>query len=64
MLYHSIQPYQSNKTERSKNSRQLAGACICNLAADDIQHFAVGLHGLGQILHDLHILNTSELSVC
>ena len=26
-----------------------------------LQHFAVGLHGLGQILHDLHILNTSKI---
>ena len=31
-----------------------------NLAADMLQHFAVGLHGLGQILHDLHIQNTSK----
>ena len=34
---------------------------IYNLAAGDIQHFTVGLHGLGQILHDLHILNTSKI---
>ena len=25
------------------------------LAADGVQHFAVGLHSLGQVLHDLHI---------
>jgi len=29
-----------------------------------LHHFADILHGLGQVLHDLHILNTSELSVC
>ena len=28
---------------------------MIQLAANDSQHFAVGLHGLGQILHDLHI---------
>jgi len=32
-----------------------AGASFLSSAADDIQHFTVGLHGLGQILHDLHI---------
>ena len=37
---------------------------ICYLAAGNIQHFADRLHGLGQILHDLHILITSKLSVC
>jgi len=36
---------------------------FCTLAADDIQHFTDILHGLGQGLHDLHILNASKLSV-
>lgn len=28
---------------------------MIQLAANDSQHFAVGLHGLGQVLHNLHI---------
>ena len=32
---------------------------ICYLAADLIQHFAIGLHGLGQILHHGHLADTS-----
>ena len=32
----------------------MAGVLFMQSAADDIQHLADGLHGLGQILHDLH----------
>ena len=28
---------------------------MIQLAANDSQHFAVGLHGLVQVLHDLHM---------
>ena len=31
-------------------------------AADGVQHFADGLHGLGQILHNLHIQIPPKLS--
>ena len=31
------------------------------LAADVLEHFTVGLHGLNQILHDLHNIVTSKL---
>ena len=30
------------------------------LAADVLEHFTVGLHGLNQILHDLHNIVTSK----
>ena len=33
------------------------------LAADGVQHFAVGLHSLGQVLHDLHNIVTSKVWV-
>jgi hypothetical protein len=36
---------------------------VIQLAANDSQHFAVGLHGLGQILHDLHIQIPPDMSV-
>ena len=39
----------------AKSSRLTAGARILPLATNDVQHFTDGLHGLGQILHDLHI---------
>ena len=32
-------------------------------AADGAQHFADGLHGLGQILHDLHIQIPPDVGV-
>ena len=31
------------------------------LAADVLEHFTVGLHGLNQILYDLHNIVTSKL---
>jgi hypothetical protein len=34
---------------------------IIPLVADDSQHFAVGLHGLGQVLHNLHIALPPEV---
>jgi hypothetical protein len=36
---------------------------VIQLAANDSQHFAVGLHGLGQILQDLHIQIPPDMSV-
>lgn len=33
------------------------------LAADGVQHFAVGLHSLGQVLHDLHIQIPPDVGV-
>jgi hypothetical protein len=38
----------------------MAGVSFIQSAADDIQHLADGLHGLGQILHDLHSEITSK----
>jgi hypothetical protein len=32
-------------------------------AADDVQHFADGLHGLDQVLHDLHIQIPPDVGV-
>ena len=41
----------------------MAGVSFMESAADGVQHFAVGLHGLGQILHDLHIQIPPDMSV-
>ena len=40
----------------------MAGVSFMESAADGVQHFAVGLHGLGQILHDLHIQIPPDVS--
>ena len=34
---------------------------LIQLAADAVEHFAVGLHGLNQVLHNLHNSITSKL---
>ena len=47
----------------SKNSRRVAGASFFQSAADVGVHFTDGLHGLGQILHDLHIQIPPDMSV-
>ena len=44
-----------------------SGGRFCNssvLAADNVQHLADILHGLGQVLHDLHSIITSKVRVC
>ena len=36
---------------------------MIQLGTNDVQHFADGLHGLGQILHDLHIQIPPDVGV-
>ena len=52
---------ESYRLGHRKNSRRdWRESDIFNLTAEMLQHFADILHGLGQILHDFHILNTSK----
>lgn len=43
-----------------KNARHMAGVSFMESAADGVQHFAVGLHGLQDVLLHSHIF-TSEI---